>query len=122
MNRFTFLIGLGFGCMIVASRFSDYRVIHYMLLLRESDLHLIMASSFAVAMPMLLVLRRRSWKTPLGGELELNRVKAERKHIFMDQRIEVVVEEAAEALPNARCVSYCVRGTLSSVGRPPAHA
>ena len=82
MNRFTFLIGLAFGFLIVAARISDYTVIHDMLLLREPDLYLIMGSSFAVAMPLLLLLRRRAWKTPLGGELQFNRVKAERKHLF----------------------------------------
>ena len=82
MNRFTFLIGLAFGFLIVASRISDYTVVHDMLLLREPDLYLILGSSFVVAMPILWLLRRRSWKTPLGGELQLNRVKAERKHLY----------------------------------------
>ena len=82
MNRFTFLIGLAFGFLIVASRISDYTVVHDMLLLREPDLYLILGSSFVVAMPILWMLRRRSWKTPLGGELQLNRVKVERKHLY----------------------------------------
>ena len=82
MNRFTFLVGLAFGFLIVASRLSDYTVIHDMLLFREPDVFLIMGSSFVVAMPLLWMLRRRRWKTPLGGELQLNRVKAERKHLF----------------------------------------
>ena len=82
MNRFTFLIGLGFGFLIVASRMSDYTVIHDMLLLREPDVYLLMGSSFVVAMPLLWMLRRHGWKTPLGGELQLNRVRAERKHLY----------------------------------------
>ena len=82
MNRFTFLIGLGFGSLIVATRLSDYTVIHDMLLLREPDVFLLMGSSFIVAMPLLWMLRRRNWKTPIGGELQLNRVKVERKHLY----------------------------------------
>ena len=82
MNLFTFLVGMSFGFLIVASRLSDYTVIHDMLLLREADVFLLMGSSFAVAMPLLWILRRRSWKTPIGGELQLNRVPNERKHVY----------------------------------------
>ncbi len=82
MNRFTFLIGLALGFLIVAARISDYTVIHDMLLFREPDLFLLLGSSFVVAMPLLWLLRRHSWKTPLGGELQLNRVEVERKHLY----------------------------------------
>ena len=82
INLFTFVVGLAFGFVIVAARLSDYTVIHDMLLLREPDVYLLMGSSFAVAMPLLWILRRRRWKTPMAGELELNRVKAERKHVY----------------------------------------
>ena len=82
MNPFTFLIGLAFGFLIVASGLSDYTVIHNMLLLREPDVFLLMGSSFAVAMPLLWILRRRSWKTSMAGELQLNIVKVERKHLY----------------------------------------
>ena len=56
--------------------------IHDMLLLREPDVFLLMGSSFAVAMPLLWILRRRSWKTPMAGDLQLNRVVNERKHVY----------------------------------------
>ena len=82
MNLFTFLAGLAFGFLIVAAGLSDYTVIHDMLLLREPDVFLLMGSSFAVAMPLLWLLRRRSWKTPIGGELHLNIVKVEQKHVY----------------------------------------
>ena len=82
MNLFTFVVGIGFGFLIVATRLSDYTAIHNMLLLREPDIYLLMASSFAVAMPLLWILRRRSWKTPMAGELSLNRVPNERKHVY----------------------------------------
>ncbi len=78
MNLFVLLIGMAFGFLIVASGLSSYTVIHDMLLLREPDVFLLMGSSFAVAMPLLWILRRRSWKTPMAGELNLNRVANER--------------------------------------------
>ena len=82
MNLFIFVVGLAFGFLIVASGLSSYTVIHDMLLLREPDVFLLMGSSFAVAMPLLWILRRRSWKTPMAGELNLNRVPNERKHVY----------------------------------------
>ncbi len=82
MNPFVFLIGMVFGFLIVASGLGDYTVIHDMLLLREPDVFLLMGSSFAVAMPLLFILRRRRWKTPMAGELELNQVEIEQKHVY----------------------------------------
>ena len=82
MNLFTFVVGLAFGFLMVAARLSDYTVIHDMLLLREPDVFLLMGSSFAVAMPLLWILRRRNWKTPIGGALQLDRVEIERKHVY----------------------------------------
>ena len=82
MNIFVVLIGLAFGFLIVATGLSNYTVIHDMLLLREPDVFLLMGSSFAVAMPLLWILRRRSWKTPMAGELSHNRVPNERKHVY----------------------------------------
>ena len=82
MNLFVILIGMAFGFLIVASGLSSYTVIHDMLLLREPDIFLLMGSSFAVAMPLLWILRRRKRKTPMAGELNLNRVPNERKHVY----------------------------------------
>jgi|ETN07SMinimDraft_1059922.scaffolds.fasta_scaffold174265_1 uncharacterized membrane protein YedE/YeeE len=82
MNLFVILIGMAFGFLIVASGLSSYTVIHDMLLLRGPDVFLLMGSSFAVAMPLLWILRRRKWKTPMAGELSLNQVPNERKHVF----------------------------------------
>ena len=82
MNLFTFVIAGAFGFLIVAAGLSNYTVIHDMLLLREPDVFLLMGSSFAVAMALLWILRRRRWKTPMGGELQLNRVEIEPKHVY----------------------------------------
>ncbi|MBI4280497.1 MAG: YeeE/YedE family protein [Armatimonadetes bacterium] len=81
MNALGFLIGAGFGFAIAATRLSDYDVIHNMLLLREPDVFLLMASAIGTAMPLLWLLQRRGWKTALGGPLKLNYSKVERKHI-----------------------------------------
>ena len=82
MNRLSFLIGLGFGFILAASRLNDYDVIHDMLLFREPDVYLILASAVAVAMPLLWLLQKRSWRTPLGGRMDLANAKVERKTVF----------------------------------------
>ncbi|MBI3970485.1 MAG: YeeE/YedE family protein [Chloroflexi bacterium] len=82
LNRVSFLIGVAFGFLIFAARLSDYEVIHNMLLLREPDVFLLMASAIGVAMPLLWILQRRRWQTPLGGELDLAHDKVKRKHVF----------------------------------------
>ena len=74
MNLFVILIGMAFGFLVVASGLSSYTVIHDMLLLRGPDVFLLMGSSFSVAMPLLWILRRRKWKTPMAGEMSLNHV------------------------------------------------
>lgn len=82
MNALGFLVGLGFGFAIAATRLSDYNVIHNMLLLREPDVFLLMASAIGTAMPLLWLLQRRGWKTPLGGPLTLNYSRAHPRHIL----------------------------------------
>ena len=82
MNRLSFLIGLAFGFVLAASKLNDYNVIHDMLLFREPDVYLILASAVAVAMPLLWLLQKRSWMTPLGGRMALVNAKEERKTIF----------------------------------------
>jgi uncharacterized protein len=41
-----------------------------------------MGSAVATAMPLLRVLERRGWRTPLGGALALCRWPLERKHLY----------------------------------------
>jgi len=73
VNRSAFGVGLVFGFIIAAARLSDYNVIHDMLLLREFDVFLLMASAFATAAPLLYLLNRRGWKTPSGEKMVLRR-------------------------------------------------
>ena len=82
MNRLSFLIGLAFGFVLAASNLNNYDVIHDMLLFREPVVYLILASAVAVAMPLLWLLQKRSWRTPLGGQMELVNARVERKTIF----------------------------------------
>ena len=51
-------------------------------MLREPDVYLMLASGVAVAMPLLWLLRKPRWQTPLGGTNELSHGKVERKNIF----------------------------------------
>ena len=82
MNRVGFVVGLAFGFLIAAARLNDYNVIHDMLLLREPDVFLLMASAIIVATPVVWLLQRRRWRTPLGGPLALSRARVERKHVL----------------------------------------
>jgi uncharacterized membrane protein YedE/YeeE len=73
-------VAFGFG--LGAARLNDYDVIHNMLLLREPDVFLLMASAMAVALPALWLLERRRWNTPTDVLMRLSRSKIERKHVF----------------------------------------
>jgi len=82
VNRVGFAIGLGFGFLITAARLNDYDVIHRMLLIQELDVYLLMASAVATAMPLLLLLQRTRWRTPLGGPLKVARAPVRPRNIL----------------------------------------
>ena len=82
MSRAPLLIGLSFGFLITAARLSDYDVIHDMLLLRELDVYLLMASAVATAAPLLLLLERRRWRTPSGEVMTIRRAPVQRHNVF----------------------------------------
>lgn len=82
MIRVAFLMGAAFGFLVAAARLSDYQVIHDMLLLREPDVFLLMGSAVAVAAPLLLLLERKRWKTPFGGDLKVQRTPVARRNVF----------------------------------------
>ncbi len=82
MNRAAVLVGAVFGFLVTAARLSDYQVIHEMLRLREPDVFLLMASAIAVAAPVLLILERRRFRTPLGGELKVQRQSITRRNVL----------------------------------------
>ncbi|HEX8917336.1 MAG TPA: DUF6691 family protein [Chloroflexota bacterium] len=82
MNRLGFAFGMAFGFFIDAARMSDPGIIHKALLFQSAYMFLMMGSAVAVAMPLLLFLKRKSWTTPLGGPLSIKPAKIERKHIY----------------------------------------
>lgn len=75
------LFGLVFGFLFAAAGLNQYDVIHRMLLLRDLDPFLIMGSAMATALPLLWLLERRRWQTPLGGPLALRRWPVQRSQI-----------------------------------------
>lgn len=82
MNRVGFLIGTGFGFFIAGTRLNDYDVIHNMLLFRDLQPWLFMASIVAVAGPILWFLERRRWQTPYAGPLKIDRYPVKQKDIL----------------------------------------
>lgn len=75
------LFGMAFGFLLAAAGFNDYTVIHEMLLLRDPEPYLVMGSAVGVAMPLLWLMERRGWRTPMGGRLVLSRARVERHHL-----------------------------------------
>jgi uncharacterized membrane protein YedE/YeeE len=85
VNRQTTAIGLfgvAFGFLFAAAGLNQYDVIHEMLLLENFDPYLIMGSAVATAMPLLWLLERRRWTTPLGGRLILRRWPVRRGQVL----------------------------------------
>lgn len=76
------LFGLAFGFLFAAAGLNQYDVIHRMLLLENFDPFLIMGSAVGTALPILWLLERRGWRSPLGGPLELRRWAIERRHLY----------------------------------------
>lgn len=82
MNRVGFLLGTAFGFLLAGSRLNEYDVIHDMLLLREFDLWLLFAATIGTAAPLLWLLERRRWVTPLGGPLTVKRSPVEPRNVL----------------------------------------
>lgn len=82
MNKPALLIGAAFGFLIAAARLSDYDVIHDMLLLREFDVFLLMASAVGTAAPLLYLLKRRQWRTPEGELMVVRQAPVQRRNIL----------------------------------------
>ena len=76
------LFGLAFGGLFAAAGLNQYDTIHRMLLLQNLAPFLIMGSAMLTALPLLWLMERRRWRTPLGGELALRRWAVEPKHLW----------------------------------------
>ncbi len=78
------LVGFGFGVIfgfiLAAARLTDYDVVHRMLLFRDWEPFLVMGSAVVVAAPLLRLMLRRGWETPLGGKLAVDTTPVGRRH------------------------------------------
>jgi uncharacterized membrane protein YedE/YeeE len=81
LNLFSGLFGAAFGALFTAAGLNQYDTIHGMLLLENLAPYLIMGSAVATAAPILWILERRRWRTPLGGQLRLQRVPIRSRHV-----------------------------------------
>jgi uncharacterized membrane protein YedE/YeeE len=75
------VFGTLFGFAFTGAGLNQYDVIHRMLSLRNFDPFLIMGSAMATALPILWLLERRAWVTPMGGRLALRRWPVDRGHV-----------------------------------------
>ncbi len=82
LNLAAAFFGAAFGFLFSAAGFNQYDIVHRTLLLQYLDPFFVMGSAVATAMPILWVLERRGWRTPLGGALALRRWPLERKHLY----------------------------------------
>lgn len=82
MNRVGFVFGAAFGFVIAAAGLNNYDVIHRMLLLQELDVYLLMGSAVAVAAPLLWLLERSRWRTPLAGPIAIERRPIKRNTVL----------------------------------------
>jgi hypothetical protein len=82
MNRVGLLFGIAFGFLIAAAGFGDADFIHRMLLLQNGYPYLVFGSAVATAMPLLWLLQRARWVTPLGGPLKLVQAPARRRQLY----------------------------------------
>lgn len=82
LNLLGLVLGAAFAFLIVMAGMSEPDNIHDMMLLRKADFFLAMASAIATAAPLLWLLQRARWVTPLGGPLSISRGRVERKHLL----------------------------------------
>ena len=80
-NTLGFVIGVAFGFLLVGAGVHRYEVIRDALLLRDPYVFLLMGSAVGTAAPLLYLLRRRGWVTPLGGPLQLDREPVRRANL-----------------------------------------
>jgi uncharacterized membrane protein YedE/YeeE len=82
VNLVALLFGATFGFAFSAAGFNQYDIVHRTLLLQYWAPWLVFASAMVTALPLLWLLERRRWRTPLGGPLSLKRWKADRNRVM----------------------------------------
>jgi len=82
MKRVGLLSGIAFGFLIAAAGFGDADFIHRMLLLQNAYPYLVFGSAVVTAMPLLWLLQRARWVTPLGGPLKLVQAPLRRRQLY----------------------------------------
>ena len=80
-NTLGFAVGLAFGFLLVGAGVHRYEVIRDALLRRDPYVFLLMGAAVATAAPLLYLLRRRGWVTPLAGPLILPRRPIKRANL-----------------------------------------
>ena len=80
-NTLGLVVGLAFGFLLVGAGVHRYEVIRDALLLRDPYVFLLMGAAVATAAPLLYLLRRRGWVTPLGGPLDLPKEPVQRANL-----------------------------------------
>jgi uncharacterized membrane protein YedE/YeeE len=82
VNRAGLVFGIAFGFLIAAAGFGDADFIHRMLLLQNGYPYLVFGSAVLTALPLLWLLQRARWVTPLSGPLKLVRASARRRQLY----------------------------------------
>jgi uncharacterized membrane protein YedE/YeeE len=75
------VFGMAFGFLLAAGGLTDYDTVHDSLLFRDAYVFLVMGSAVLTAMPLLYLLKRRRWVTPLGGPLTITPSRIESKFV-----------------------------------------
>ncbi len=75
------VFGMAFGFLLSAGGLTDYDTVHDSLLFRDAYVFLVMGSAVMTAMPLLYLLRRWRWVTPLGGPLTITQSRIESKFV-----------------------------------------
>lgn len=82
MNAVGLLFGIAFGVVLTGARLTEYDVIRAMLRFQDLEPFLVLGSAIAVAAPLLRLLRRRGWQTPINGPLTLSPSPIARHHVL----------------------------------------
>lgn len=81
MTAIGLVFGMAFGFLLAAGGLTEYDTVHDSLLFRDAYVFLVMGSAVLTAMPLLYLLKRWRWVTPLGGPLTITPSRIESKFV-----------------------------------------